>query len=162
MRMLDEELNRTKHTQRKNLRTSSNDSQAQQSELTSRGGVVGKSVYQQRPHDMSITTNTTQPQELALCSRCHPAWASAAPQWFPARTLTVHWGPNNEEAVDGPTPTTQTRRQDAMTHHPSTPKQQSSDKQRRLIFFKEMLSEIVKQPCPPKADFEHPRKRKNK
>ena len=49
-------------------------------------------VYEQRPHDMSTTTYTTQPQGLALCSRCHPALASEAPQCFPARTPTVHWG----------------------------------------------------------------------
>ena len=49
-------------------------------------------VCEERPHDMSTTTNTTQPQGLALCSRCHPAWASVAPQWVPARTPTVHWG----------------------------------------------------------------------
>ena len=36
-------------------------------------------VYEQRPHDMSTTTYTTQPQGLALCSRCRPAWASEAP-----------------------------------------------------------------------------------
>ena len=28
-------------------------------------------------------------------------------QWVPARTPTVHWGPNNGEAVDGPTLTPQ-------------------------------------------------------
>ena len=127
MRMPDEELNRTKHTQRKNSRTSSNedkverrdtprqresqahvrdevqwtkhasrsDSQAQQCELTSLGGVLVERVYEQRPHDMSTTTCTTQPQGLALCSRCHLAWASVAPQWVPARTPTVHWGRYN-------------------------------------------------------------------
>ena len=26
-----------------------------------------------------------------------------APQWVPARTPTVHWGPDNGEAVGGPT-----------------------------------------------------------
>ena len=50
-------------------------------------------VYEQHPHDMSTTTYTTQLQGLALFSRCHPAWASEAHQWVPARTPTVHWGP---------------------------------------------------------------------
>ena len=54
-----------------------------------------KRVYKQRPQDMSTTTCTTQPQGLALCSRYHPAWASEAPQWVPARTPTVHWGRYN-------------------------------------------------------------------
>ena len=56
---------------------------------------------------MSTTTYTTQPQGLVLCSRCHPAWASEAPQWVPARTPTVHWGPGDGEVVGGPTPTPQ-------------------------------------------------------
>ena len=64
----------TKHAYR-------SDSQAQQPDLTSRGGVLVERVYVQRPHGMSTTTHTTQPQGLALCSRCHPGWASVAPQW---------------------------------------------------------------------------------
>ena len=52
--------------------------------------VLVERVYEERPHDMSTTTYTTQPQGLALCSRCHLAWASEAPQWVPARTPTVH------------------------------------------------------------------------
>ena len=82
-------------------------SQAQQPDLTSRGGVLEECLYEQRPHDMSTTTYTTQPQGLALCSRCHPAWALEAPQWVRAKTPTVHWGPNNGEAVGGPAPTPQ-------------------------------------------------------
>ena len=53
----------------------------------------------------TLTTTTHQPpqQGLALCSRCHPAWASVAPQWVPAKTPTVHRGPYTEKAVGGPT-----------------------------------------------------------
>ena len=69
--------------------------------------LLEESVYEQRPHDMSTTTCTSQPQGLALCSRCHPAWASVTHQWVPARTPAVRWGPNNGEAVGGPTPTPQ-------------------------------------------------------
>ena len=59
----------TKHASR-------SDSQAQQHDLMSRGGVLVERVYEQCPHDVSTTTNTAQPQGLALCSRCHLAWAS--------------------------------------------------------------------------------------
>ena len=71
--------------------------------------VLEECLYEQRPHDMSTTTCTTQPQGLAICSRCHPAWASEASQWcVPSRTPTIHWGAKDDgEAVGGPTPTPQ-------------------------------------------------------
>ena len=64
-----EEVQWTKHASR-------SDSQAQQHDLTSRGGVLEERVYARCPQHMSNTTNTAQPQGLALCFRCHPAWAS--------------------------------------------------------------------------------------
>ena len=48
-----EEVQWTKHASR-------SDSQAQQPDLTSRGGELEECVYEQRPHDMSTTTYTTQ------------------------------------------------------------------------------------------------------
>ena len=61
---------------------------------------------------------------LTLCSRCHLVWALVALQWVPARTPTVHWGPDNGEAVGGPTPTPQmakSRCNDASPKHSKTP-----------------------------------------
>ena len=57
-------------------------------------------------HDVHITG------PLPPTQHNHKGWRSApdailprhwrAPQWVPARTPTVHWGPNNGEAVGGP------------------------------------------------------------
>ena len=65
-------------------------------------------VYEQRPHDMSTATQTTQTQGLALCSRCHPAWAPVALQRGRGKDTHGTLGPLQREAVGGPTPTTQT------------------------------------------------------
>ena len=64
-----EEVQWTKHASR-------SDSEAQQHDLTSRGGVLEERVYARGPHDMSTTSNKAQPQRLALCTRCHLVWAS--------------------------------------------------------------------------------------
>ena len=95
----------TKHASR-------SDSQGQQRDLTSRGGVLVERVCEERPHDMS--TNTTQPQGLALCSRCHLAWASEAPHTTRGRG----WPDTNDTNV-------KSRCNDASSKHS---KNQSSDK----------------------------------
>ena len=67
--------------------------------------MLAERVYEQRPHDMSTTTYTTQPQGLALCSRCHQGH-----RWNPSGSgKGTHGtlGPLQREAVGGPTPTTQ-------------------------------------------------------
>ena len=68
----------------------------------------------------------------------HKGWHSApdailpghrrAPQWVPARTPTVHWGPNNGEAVGGPHQPPKGRSGHAMTHAQVSPTHKSSDK----------------------------------
>ena len=51
----------------------------------------------------TCTVSSSSRRGLALCPLCHPAWALEAHWWVPARTPTVHWGPNNGgEAVGGP------------------------------------------------------------
>ena len=118
-----DEVQWTKHAPR-------SDSQAQQPDLTSRGGVLEECVYEQRPHDMSTTTDTTQPQGLALCSRCHPAWALEAPQRVLARTPRY----TGARTTGRPRVARHQRHkwegQDAMTHQPDSPTHTSSDKQR--------------------------------
>ena len=52
-----EEVQLTKHASR-------SDSQAQQPDLTSRGGVLGECVYARCPHHRPTTTNTAQPQRF--------------------------------------------------------------------------------------------------
>ena len=81
---------------------SRSDSQAQQPDLTKRGGVLGECVYARCPHHRSTTTNTAQPQRVgAVLPMPSCLGIGGAPQWVPARTATVHWGPNNGEAVGG-------------------------------------------------------------
>ena len=84
------------------------------------------------PHDMSTTTYTTQPQGLALCSRCHPAWDPSGsrqghPRYTGARTTGRLWVARHQRH--------KRRSQDAMTHHPSTPKHQSSDKHKMKMIM---------------------------
>ena len=81
-----EEVQWTKHASR-------SDSQAQQHDLTSRGGVLEERVYARCPQHMSTTTNTAQPQGLALCSRCHPAWASEGTPVGPSKDTHGTLGP---------------------------------------------------------------------
>ena len=91
-----EEVQWTKHASR-------NDSQAQQPDLTSRGGVLGECVYARCPHHRSSTTNTAQPQWVgAMLPMPSCLGIGGHPSGVPARTPTVHWGPNNGEAVGGP------------------------------------------------------------
>ena len=54
-----EEVQWTKHASR-------SDSQAQQPDLTSRGGVLGECVCARCPHHRSTTTNTAQPQRVGV------------------------------------------------------------------------------------------------
>ena len=61
---------------------------------------------------MRVCTISTSQVHYHQHSTTTKAWRSApdailpghrrAPQWVPARTPTVHWGPNNGEAVGGP------------------------------------------------------------
>ena len=53
-------------------------------------------------HHRSTTTNTVQPHSWRSAPDAILPGHRRAPQWVPARTPTVHWGPNNGEAVGGP------------------------------------------------------------
>ena len=52
-------------------------------------------VYARCPQHVSTTTNTAQPQGLALCSRCHPAWASEGVPAGPGKDTHGTLGPGN-------------------------------------------------------------------
>ena len=90
-----EEVQWTRHASR-------SDSEAQQPDLTSRGGVLGECVYARCPHHRSTSTNTAQPQRVGALipmRSClgiggHP---SGCRQGHPRYT-----GPHNGEAVGGP------------------------------------------------------------
>ena len=90
----------TKHASR-------SDSQAQQHDLTSRGGVLEEPVFARCPQHVSTTTNTTQPQGLALCSRCHPAWASEGTPVRPSKDTHGTLGPGKRGGRGWPTTTAQ-------------------------------------------------------
>ena len=90
-----EEVQWTKHASR-------SDSEAQQPDLTSRGGVLGECVYARCPHHKSTTTNTAQPHRVGALLPMPSCLGIGGHQWVPARTPTVQWGPNNGEAVGGP------------------------------------------------------------
>ena len=118
----NEKLKLTNLTKCSGKHASRCDSQAQQYKLTSRGGVLVERVYEQRARDMS-TTCTKHLQGLALCSRGHPAWASVASQWVPARTPTVHWAVTTGGRVLPDTNATnvKSRCNDASLKHSKTP-----------------------------------------
>ena len=95
-----EEVQWTKHASR-------SDSQAQQHDITSRGGVPEERVYARCPQHMSTTTNTAQPQGLALCSRCNPAWASEGTPVGPGKDTHGTLGPCKRDGRGWPTTTAQ-------------------------------------------------------
>ena len=81
-----DEVQWTKHASR-------SESQTQQHVLTSRGGVLEERVYARCPQHMSTTTYIMQPPGLALCSRCHPAWASEGTPVGPGKDTHGTLGP---------------------------------------------------------------------
>ena len=95
-----EEVQWTKHASR-------SDSEAQQHDLASRGGVVEERMYARGPHDMSTTSNKAQPQGLALCPRCHLAWALEGTPVGPGKDTHVTLGPEQWRGRGWPTPTAQ-------------------------------------------------------
>ena len=95
-----EEVQWTKHASR-------SDSQAQPYDLTSRGGVQEERVYARCPQHMSNTTNTAQPQGLALCSQCHPVWASEGTPVGPGKNTHGTLGPCKRGGRGWPTTTAQ-------------------------------------------------------
>ena len=75
--------------------------------MTSRhGGVLEERVYARGPHHMS-TTYKAQPQRLALCPRCHPAWASEGTPVGPGKDTHGTPGPEQRGGRGWPTPTGQ-------------------------------------------------------
>ena len=112
-----EEVQWTKHASR-------SDSQAQQPDLTSREGLRRECVYARCPHHRSTTTNTAQPQGLALCSRCHPSEGTPV---RPGKDTHGTLGPEQRGGRGWPTPTAQNGE---VPHAPDSPKHMSSDKQK--------------------------------
>ena len=66
------------------------------------------------PQHMSTTTNTAQPQGLALCSRCHPAWASEDTPVGPGKDTDGTLEPGKRGGRGWPTTTAQ--REKCRTH----------------------------------------------
>ena len=64
-------------------------------------------VYARCPQHMSTTTNTAQPQGLALCSRCIPAWASEGTPVGPVKDTHGTLGPGKRGGRGWPTTTAQ-------------------------------------------------------
>ena len=59
------------------------------------------------------TTHRPAPHELALCDRCHTAWASGAHGWVPAGHPRYTRADFGQEAVGGSTTTTRARKRHA-------------------------------------------------
>ena len=72
-------------------------------DFTSRGGVLEERVYARCPQHVSTTTNTAQPQGLALCSRCHLAWASEGTPVGPGKDTHGTLGPGKRGGRGWPT-----------------------------------------------------------
>ena len=87
---------------------------------------------------MRVCTMSTSQVHYRQHSTTTKGWRSApdailsghprAPQWIPARTPTVHWGPNNGEAVGGPHQRPKGRSAHAMTRTQDSPTHKSSDR----------------------------------
>ena len=119
------------------------ESQAQQHDLTNRGSVLEKRVYERRPHHMSTTTTSTTTAGWRSAPDAILPGHRRAPQWVPARTPTVHLGPDNGEAVGGPPQRHNFRSHDAMTHHPDSPTHKSSDKQISYFCFSRLCLRVL-------------------
>ena len=62
---------------------------------------------------MRTTTHRPAQHELALCDRCHTAWASGAHGWVPAGHPRYTRADFGQEAVGGSTTTTRARKRHA-------------------------------------------------